>query len=170
MLRILTRHRALVGVGVALAVLAAVSVMYRISPGSPHVSSRATTSSTASVRVLIAAAGTGSDQEQSVIDGTLGTRAKLLADLMAAEGTRAAIARGAGVSADSVSVLTPATGWPTVPIPLAVASSEAAATVPSAYDATYTRDPATAGAESGPTRPRGVDQRSEPSAALNAST
>jgi hypothetical protein len=131
MLRILTRHRALVGVGVVLAVLAAVSVLYHISPGS--LSSRTTTSGTASVRVLIAAVGSEADQDQTSTDGTLGTRAKLLADMMATEATRATIARGAGVRADQVSVLTPAMGGPTVPIPLAVASTEAAATVPSAY-------------------------------------
>jgi len=133
MLRILTRHRALVGVGVALAVLAGVSVLFRISPSSPHFASRATTSATASVRVLIAAAGSETDDGESAIDGTLGTRAKLLADKMATDATRAIIAHRAGVPADQISVLTPAMGGPTVPIPLAVASSEAAATVPSAY-------------------------------------
>jgi hypothetical protein len=133
MLRILTRHRTLVAVGVVLAALAGISVLYRISPGSPHLASRTTTSGTASVRVLIAAAGSGSDQAQNAVDGTLGVRAKLLADLMSTEATRATIARGAGVRADDISVVTPAMGYPTVPIPLAVSSSEAAATAPSAY-------------------------------------
>jgi hypothetical protein len=130
MLRILSRHRVLLAAGAVIALLAAVAYVYRISPSSPHFSTRTTTSGVASTRVLITAKASEESVEQSDLESTLGTRAELLADLMATDQTRGEIAAGAGVKADDVAVVTPAMGGPIVPVPIATLSSQAAANQP----------------------------------------
>ena len=126
MLRLLLRHRLLIVVGALLALLVAVSVIYRISPGSPHFASRSTTSASATARVLLSAPPEAAADEFSGIDRTMGTRAKLLGDLMSTEPVRANVARDAGLAPHELAIFTPAAVAPNVRIPLAVFAAQAA--------------------------------------------
>lgn len=110
-LRELSRLRRGLAISLALAVLAAVSVTYKVSLLPPSLSARDLEMGTASTRVLV-------DTSKSLIldirYGTgdfdsLTTRAELLGNLMASAPVREYIARRAGIPADVIRTTTPLT-------------------------------------------------------------
>ena len=77
MLRILARHRWLLGVGAVLALTAAVLTLYRVTPGlPPTIAERGSSSSVATAQALLAAADGGSYQLDSRIATTIPARAR----------------------------------------------------------------------------------------------
>ena len=132
-LRLLRRHALLVALGALVAVLAGLLSTYQISPLPPKLTLRATSSGTASGRVLLSARKEPAFGLESKVAGTLSARAKLLADLMATEESRARIAREAGVAAGELAILGPSSGAPALPLPLAVQATESAALARAPY-------------------------------------
>lgn len=139
-LRMLRRHRGLVALGVVVASLVGLALMYQISPFPPKLTSRRHTSGVASSRVLVAIPNAPSFDLDSDLTDTVGTRTELLADLLSSDESRARIAAKAGVAPDQLVILGPATGPPELAIPLAVSATEAAATGPERYAVTVTAD------------------------------
>lgn len=132
-LRLLRRHPLLVAIGALVAVLAGLMSTYDISPLPPKLTIRATSSGTASGRVLLSARKEPAFGLETKVAGTLSARAKLLADLMATEESRARIAREAGVATDELAILGPSSGAPALSLPLAVQATEAAALARAPY-------------------------------------
>jgi hypothetical protein len=132
-LRVLRRHRLLVGVGLAFATFLALNAAYQVSFMPPKLASRQTTSGVATARVIIAARTQPAFDLKSHITDTLGVRAALLADLLSTDDVRAKIARSAGLQAGQVAVITPAMAQPTLQLALPIAGTEAAAMVTEPY-------------------------------------
>jgi hypothetical protein len=134
LLRILARHRIALGCGLLVAVLAAVVVQYQVSLSPFSLTERVTKSSTAQTRLLVDAPDKPStlDLDAGVAD-TLGLRAGLLADLLATDGVRDDIARQSGLQPSDLAVLAPASSPPSLPVPLAVAASDAASVTREPY-------------------------------------
>jgi hypothetical protein len=114
-LRELWRWRILVAVGAAVALLAAVAVMYSITLSPPGLHARSYELGTASTRALIDTPnsqvvdlGSGETNTPANVDiGALGTRAKLLVNLMAGDALRNAIAERAGIRTRELIAFTP---------------------------------------------------------------
>ncbi len=145
MLRILARHRWLLGLGALLALATAVLTLYRVTPGlPPTIAERGGRSSVATAQALLAAADGGSYQLDSRIATTIPARASLVADLAATDVVRARIARRAGMDPAQLAIFGPAAGAPAVPVPLAVEATDASGLAPEA---------AVVRLEAGPTQP-----------------
>jgi hypothetical protein len=141
--RVLLRQRLGLVLAVALAVLAGLSVAYRISLSPPALSPRVTTSSAAQTRLLLDAPAQPPtvDLDSGVAD-TLGLRAGLLADEMATDPVREAIARRAGIAASDLAVLPPSSqGPPPLAVPIAVESADAARLTSEPYVLSLAADP-----------------------------
>ena len=134
LLRILARHRIALAFGLVLAVLAAVVVQYQVSLSPFSLTERVTKASTAQTRLLVDAPDKPStlDLDAGVAE-TLGLRAGLLADLLATDGVRDDIARQSGIQPSDLAVLAPASSPPSLPVPLAVAASDAASVTREPY-------------------------------------
>jgi hypothetical protein len=126
-LGVLVRHRLLVGAGACLGALIGLLTLYGVSLSPPGLVSRDQIGSTAVARVLVDAPRSVSVNAESEQAGTLAMRAMLLADLMSADPSRAAIARAAGVPARDLLVTGPAVGPPPAMTPLAGLAGVAAA-------------------------------------------
>jgi hypothetical protein len=138
-LRVLGRHRVLVGLGCLLAILVALKLTFRLSLMPPGLGSREQISGIATGRVLLTAPRTPAfDLKSTNITGTLGVRSILMADLLSTDATRASIARGAGIKPDELGVITPAMGAPPVDIPFADAAVQAASVGTEPYRLTVT--------------------------------
>jgi hypothetical protein len=119
-LRELWRWRILVAGGAALAALAAVTVMYSVTLSPPGLKSRSYDVGAASARALIDTPsskvvdlGSGQTNTPANVDiGALGTRAKLLVNLMAGDALRAAIAKRLGIRSDELIAFAPSVGGP----------------------------------------------------------
>ena len=125
-LRVLRRHRLLVGAGVALAVFVAMIASYQVSFFPPKLGSRVKTSGTATARVIIAARTQPAFDLKSHITDTLGLKASLLADFLSADEVRSQIARRAGLEPGEVGVMSPVWSAPKIALPLPVSATEAA--------------------------------------------
>lgn len=114
-LRELWRWRIMVAVGAAFALLAAVAVLYSITLAPPGLHPRSYELGTASTRALIDTPnsqvvdlGSGETNSPANVDiGALGTRAKLLVNLMAGEALRHAIAERAGIRPEELVTFAP---------------------------------------------------------------
>jgi hypothetical protein len=114
-LRELWRWRILVALGAALAVLAAIAVTYSITLSPPGLHARSYELGTASTRALIDTPnsqvvdlGSGETNTPANVDiGALGTRAKLLVNLMAGDALRHAIAERADIRPGELIVFAP---------------------------------------------------------------
>jgi hypothetical protein len=127
-LGVLARHRRLVGAGACLGALIGILSLYGISLSPPGLVSRDQIAGTAVARVLVDAPHSVSVNAESEQADTLAMRAILLADLMSADPSRAAIARAAGIPARDLLVTGPAVGPPPAMSPLAGRAAVAAAT------------------------------------------
>lgn len=129
-LRLLGGHRLAVALGLPLAALVGLMVLYQVSFLPPGIASRETTSVAAAQRVLIAAPDQPTFGLDATTHGTLGTlpdRAILLADMLSVDGASDEIARAAGIDPDQLTVIGPAMGKPPLEIALATSAAEAAA-------------------------------------------
>jgi hypothetical protein len=140
--RVLVRQRLGLAVALVLAVLAGLAANYHISLSPLGLSERVSTSSAAHTRVLLDAPEQPPtvDLDSGVAD-TLGLRAGLVADLMATDTTRAAIAKRSGIAPSDLAVLSPASGAPPLPIPLAVEAADAARLTSEPYVLSIAADP-----------------------------
>jgi hypothetical protein len=130
MMRALVRHPLLVGLGLALAVVAGLSTLYQLSLSPPFLTSRAHTAQVATTRVIISTATGASYNLDTKISTTIPARATLVADLASGSVATAAIARRSGLRPDELAVFGPATGPPAIPVPIAVEATDAAAAAP----------------------------------------
>jgi hypothetical protein len=120
---VLSRHRIMVAVGLLVSVLAGIALASR-SPG------QATTlRGVAGVRVLLDETGSLVVDASRQGTRTIGTRAALLADLMAADDGKAAVAKAAGVPRDRLTIVTPSMGSPVSNTPLPERATLAASAV-----------------------------------------
>jgi hypothetical protein len=129
-LRLLERHRLAVLLGLPLAALIGLTMVYQVSLFPPGLASRQTTSVAAAQRVLIAAPDQPTFGLDAITHGTLGTlpsRAILIADMLSADAVSDEIARAVGIDPKQLTVLGPAMGKPPLEIALAEAATEAAA-------------------------------------------
>jgi hypothetical protein len=117
-LRILGRHRILVALGVALAILIAAAMLARAHTARVAEASQSLLMSTPDATVL---------DTTSKIAATLPDRATLLADLMMSEGARDRVARRARVSPSQLAIRGPAVGITQVATALPVAAEAASA-------------------------------------------
>lgn len=125
-LRVLRRHRLLVGVGLVPAIVVALSMMYRLSLLPPKLESRTTHTGTASARLLLSAKEQRTPQLEAAMNEMLPAQASLLADRLASDESRARIARDAALPPDDVAIYGPSADAPPVAVPLAVEAREAA--------------------------------------------
>jgi hypothetical protein len=132
-LRVLRRHRFLVAVGMGLAFLLALSLTFQLSLMPPKLGSKKQTSGVATARVIIAARTQPAFDLESHITDTLGTRAALLADLLSTDAVRKRIAKSAALEPEQIAIITPVMGPATLPVPLAVSATEAAAVATEPY-------------------------------------
>jgi capsular polysaccharide biosynthesis protein len=140
-IRILRRHWLLVLPGVALAVLVALSVLYRVSLLPPGLAARDQSSGVATARVLLAANDQPAFDLDSRIASTVTDRASLVADLAATDAATAQAARRAGVDPAQLVILGPAAGAPAVPVPIAAEATSAAAGAGGAYRVNVSSQP-----------------------------
>lgn len=126
LLRVLWRRRALMAVGVLLALCLGLFGMYRVSVSPPGLQSRTIASGRALQRMLV------DTPDSLVVDArakgaeSIGSTAELLGDLMSGDRAVATMARMAGVGPAEIGVVGPGTAVPGVPTPLAVQASEVA--------------------------------------------
>jgi hypothetical protein len=127
-LRELWRQRALVVAGAALAIAIGLMTAYKVSLAPPKLESRQYHVGVASARMLIDTPDSQVvDLEPKGADG-LGTRANLLANLMASNPVRTIIARNAGVNpADLIAVAPSMSAGPQVPTLISERASKSAA-------------------------------------------
>jgi hypothetical protein len=131
-LQVLGRHRLAIAIGCAVALLLALSTVYRISPGG--LQSRSTTAGTANAELLMAATDEpASDLRKRSIAATLPSRASLAGDLVATDEARADVARRAGIKPSELAILGPAAGAPPYAVPISVESTAAAAAAREPY-------------------------------------
>lgn len=123
-LRGIARHPLLVAVGMALAVLVAVSAIYRVSLLPPSLADRTTTGGTATARTLLSTVDGLPYEEQLRLQSTVPNRGTLVADLAATEASQRRIARLAGIPRSELAVFGPAAGPPAVPVPVAKEAAE----------------------------------------------
>jgi hypothetical protein len=140
-IRILRRRWLLLLPGVALAVLVALSVLYRVSLLPPGLAAREQSSGLASVRMLLSANERPAFDLESRIAATLTARASLVADLAATNTASAHIAARARIDPAQLVILGPAAGAPAVPVPIATDATEAAAGAGGAYRVNVSSDP-----------------------------
>lgn len=138
-LRLLRRRWPWLLPGVALAVLAGLSAVYRVSPSG--LESRTVSGGSASGRVLIAALDAPAFNLDSDVSGSLTNRAVMLSNLMGTDALREDIARRAGVAPKDLVVFGPAAGTPEFPVPIAIKSTEAALVPRQPYTATVAAAP-----------------------------
>ncbi len=126
-LRELWRQRALVLAGAALAIALGLMTAYKVSLAPPKLESRQYRVGVASARMLIDTPDSQVvDLEPKGADG-LGTRANLLANLMASSPVRTIIARNAGVNpADLIAVAPSMSAGPQVPTLISERASKSA--------------------------------------------
>jgi hypothetical protein len=142
-LGVLARRKLALAVILVLSILAGVAIQYRVSMSPFGLSERMTTTHGAQARVLLDA-----PEEPPTVDldsgvaETLALRAGLLGDLMASEAVRATIAARAGIDGDELAVVPPSAGPPSLPVPLAVAASDAARLTSEPYALRVAADPA----------------------------
>jgi hypothetical protein len=141
MLRVLRRRRLLVAVGALLSLLAGAAIVAQAVPVPAKLTGRDAAIGAASGRVLLAAAPQRTLLLQAQLTDSLGTRAQLLANLVATDDERTAIARAAGLAPDQVSVRGPSSGPPTLATPLAVEATQAATLSGAPYGLAVTTDP-----------------------------
>lgn len=139
-LSVLLRHRLLVGAGACLGALIGLFALYSVSLSPPGLVSRQQTAGVAATRVLVDAPHSVSVNAESEQADTLPIRAILLADLMAADRARVAIARAAGVPVRDLLVTGPAVGPPPAVTPLAGRAAVAAATTSQPFSLRLTTD------------------------------
>lgn len=123
-LRGIARHPVLVAAGLALALLIAISTVYRVSLLPPSLADRTTTSATATARVLLSTVDGLPYEEQIRLQTTVPNRGTLVADLAATEIMQRRIARLARVPRDQLAVFGPAAGPPALPVPIATEAAE----------------------------------------------
>jgi hypothetical protein len=125
-LRALWRHRILLAVGILPAVLAALSMLYQVSPLPPQLTSKETVTGVASTRVLLSAGRQPTVELDDAVNASLGSLTVLLADLMTTDDARAELARAVGAGPREVAAFGPSSGAPLIAIPLATQASEVA--------------------------------------------
>ena len=140
--RLLARQRLALALLFVVAGFVGVMVQYRVTLSPFGLSERVSTANTAQVRLLLDAPEEppAIDLDSGVAD-TLGLRAGLLADLMATDAVKKAIAKRAGISPAELAVLPPASEAPPLPIPLAVAAADAARLTSEPYAMAIAADP-----------------------------
>lgn len=139
-IRILRRHWLLMLPGVVLALLAALSVLYRLSLLPPGMATRDQSSGVATARVLLAASEQPTFDLDSRVASTVTDRASLVADLAASDAATAQAARRAGVDRAQLVILGPAAGGAPIPVPIATKAA-AAASSGGTYRVTVSSDP-----------------------------
>jgi hypothetical protein len=133
LVRRLLRFRLLVLFGLVPALLLGARLGFDVSTNPPGLASRAVKSVSVSTRVFLQdARASAVDLGPSVTDG-LGTRARLMADLMATDVRRGDIARRAGIVPQDLTVITPASDVVPVLVPVAVKSATAANLISTPY-------------------------------------
>jgi hypothetical protein len=130
-LHVLVRRRRLVGVGACVAAIAGLLSLYEVSLSPLGLTSRQHTAGAGVARMLVdkpRSASTSVTPLDEAISLSLPIRARMLADLTAAEPWRTAVAREAGLRPDQLFIATPALDGPPTKSPLALATAIAAAT------------------------------------------
>lgn len=140
-IRILRRHWLLLLPGGALAVLVALSVLYRVSLAPLSLGARTQSSGVASTRMLLSANERTPFDLDSRIAATLTDRASLVADLAATATATSHIAARAGVDPGQLAIFGPAAGAPAVPVPIAAEATTAAAGSGGSYRVNVSSDP-----------------------------
>jgi hypothetical protein len=127
-LNLLRRFWALALPGAFLGILAGLSVLYHVSPSSPHLVSRGTTSGTAIGRTLLTSSTAQPFELSNGMDlsETMPNRAAMLADLLATDELRSDIARRAGIAPKDLVVFGPSAAGPVLPVPIGVEATTAA--------------------------------------------
>jgi hypothetical protein len=132
-LRVLRRRRRLVALGALLSLLAGVAIVADAVPVPEKLAGRDSAIGAATGRVLLAAAPQRTVLEQSQLTDSIALRGQLLANLMATEDVRSAIARAVGIPPDQVSIRGPSSRPPAVETSLAVEAANAAMLSYAAY-------------------------------------
>ena len=129
-LSLLRRFWVLALPGALLGILAGLSILYHVSPSSPHLQSRGTTSGVAVGRTLLTSSAAPPFELSNGLDlsETLANRGAMLANLLAGDELRADIARRAGINGKDLAVFGPAAGPPVYPVPIAQEGTTAAET------------------------------------------
>ena len=140
--RVLVRQRVGLAIALVLAVLAGLAVNYHISVSPFGLSERVSTTSAAHTRLQLDAPEQPPtvDLDSGVAD-TLGLRAGLVADLMATDRVREAIAKRSGIAPSELAILSPASGAPPLPVPLGVEAADAARLTSEPYVLALAADP-----------------------------
>lgn len=127
-LHLLRRFWVLALPGVFLGVLAGVSMLYHVSPSSPHLQPRGGTSGVAVGRTLLTSSTAPTAEISNGVDlsETLPSRGAMLANLLASDQLRAEIARRAGVDAKDLAVFGPSADTAVYPVPIAQEATTAA--------------------------------------------
>jgi hypothetical protein len=139
-IRIIRRHWLLMLPGVVLALLAALSILYRLSLLPPAIAARDHSSGVATARVLLGANEQPAFDLDSRIASTVTNRASLVADLAASDAATVRAARRAGVDRAQLVILGPAAVGPPLPVPIATEATTAAASG-GTYRVTVSSDP-----------------------------
>jgi hypothetical protein len=126
-LNLLRRFWVLALPGLFLGLFAGLSILYHVSPSSPHLQSRGTTSGTAVGRTLLTSSAAPPFELSNGMDlsETLPSRAAMLANLLAGDELRAEIARRAGIDTKDLVVFGPSAAAPIFPVPIAVEATAA---------------------------------------------
>jgi hypothetical protein len=144
-LSLLRRFWVLALPGVILGMLAGLSVLYHLSPSSPHLQPRGGTSGVAIGRTLLTSSAAPPFELSNGMDlsETLPSRAEMLANLLAGDELRADIAQRAGIDAKDLVVFGPSADVPIYPVPIAqeATTSALAAGEPNAVFLTTSAQP-----------------------------
>jgi hypothetical protein len=126
-LRLLARHRLLVCISAAAAMLVGLLLAFEVSFWPPGIKSReAAATTTASALVLIGSPRNPAVDLDSQVAETLPLRAQLLAELLTTKAQHVRIAQTAGLRPQELAVLGPSSGPPPLPMTLAVRAADAA--------------------------------------------
>jgi hypothetical protein len=127
-LNLLRRFWVLALPGVFLGVFAGVSMLYHVSPSSPHLVSRGGTSGVAIGRTLLTSSTAPTVELSNGLDlsETLPNRGEMLANLLAGDQLRAEIARRAGIDVKDLAVFGPSADTAIYPVPIAQEATTAA--------------------------------------------
>lgn len=139
-LRVMRRHRLLIAAGLPIALLIALSMLYKLSFLPPKLGSKDVVTATAATRVLVNQPDLSTFTLDSDSHQTLPTRAIFLADYLMTDVARVEIAHDAGVDPDGLTILGPDAGPSPLEISLATAATEAAGTPTGPYLLTASAD------------------------------
>jgi hypothetical protein len=127
-LNLLRRFWVLALPGAFLGILAGVSILYHVSLSSPHLQSRGSTSGVAVGRTLLTSSASPPFELSNGLDlsETLPNRTAMLANLLAGDELRSAIARRAGIDEKDLAVFGPPAATAVYPVPIAQEGTTAA--------------------------------------------